>query len=197
MYLFLDTETSGMIDKSLDAGHPEQPRLVQLAAILTDEELEVQAEVGLLVETEGNRFDDGAKRVHGIDEERADRFGVPLLLALVTLHHLARRAEVVVGHNVEFDLSVLETQFVRAQREDPLAKLRVECTMALAQPICGIESRRGPGFKPPTLSEAYRHFFQKKLEGAHDALADTRACLEIYRAIKQPQSRAMVQGSLF
>lgn len=197
MYLFFDTETSGMIQKELPLDHPEQPRLVQLAALLTDADLVVQSEIGLLVESEGTKFDPGAVRVHGITEERADRFGVPLLLALVTFHHLTKRAEVVVGHNVDFDLSVMATQYLRVGRPNPLEALRRECTMEKAKPICGLESRRGPGLKPPTLSEAYRHFFGRELENAHDALADTRACLDVYRAIVKPPPPVTVQKSLF
>ncbi|MFO0687376.1 MAG: hypothetical protein U0900_01565 [Myxococcota bacterium] len=39
------------------------------------------------------------------------------------------------------------------------------------------------GYKWPTLAEAYRHFTGLELEGAHDALVDTEACLQVFRAL--------------
>lgn len=49
--------------------------------------------------------------------------------------------------------------------------------MRLAQPIL----RMG---KFPKLTEAYKHFTGKPLEGAHGAMADTQACLDVWFAIK-------------
>jgi hypothetical protein len=40
MKLFFDTETTGLANFQQEANHPSQPRLVQLAAILTDEACE-------------------------------------------------------------------------------------------------------------------------------------------------------------
>ena len=38
-------------------------------------------------------------------------------------------------------------------------------------------------YKWPTLAEAYRHFTGKELEGAHDALVDSEACLVVFRGL--------------
>ena len=41
------------------------------------------------------------------------------------------------------------------------------------------------GYKWPTLAEAYRHYTGEEIEGAHDALVDTEACLAVYRGLVQ------------
>lgn len=195
MYLFFDTETSGMIERTLPPEHESQPRLVQLGLILTDEKLEAQAEISVLVRPDGATFDSGAVKVHGISEEHADRFGVPLETAVAMFTGLCDRAQVAVAHNIEFDIKVMKAQCARAGLPSPFERLKSECTMALTQPLCMLDSRRGSGFKPPTLSEAYKHFFGKPVENAHDALADCRACLAIYQQVKKPASQG--QLSLF
>ena len=52
------------------------------------------------------------------------------------------------------------------------------CTMRAMTNVVKIPSPRG--YKWPKLSEAYRFLFNRDLEGAHDAMADVRACAEIY-----------------
>lgn len=195
MYLFFDTETSGMIERELPATHEDQPRLVQLAAILTDEVLHRQAQLSVTIRPEGHVFDPGAVKVHGITENHAERFGVSLRAALDLFRDLCAQVTTAVAHNIEFDLAVLETQYQRFGLENPLNRLQHECTMAMTKPICMLDSRRGMGFKAPTLSEAHQHFFGRPVEHAHEALADTEACLEIFRAVRKPVGKG--QLSLF
>ena len=39
------------------------------------------------------------------------------------------------------------------------------------------------GYKRPSLTETYRHFFGRDFDGAHDAMADVRACRDVYFAL--------------
>jgi hypothetical protein len=50
--------------------------------------------------------------------------------------------------------------------------------------ICKLPSKYPGEYKWPRLIEAYRHAFGKDFTGAHDALADVRACKEIYFWLK-------------
>ena len=71
---------------------------------------------------------------------------------------------------------------------------KAECTAKLATPICKIpptEKMLKAGFnkfKTASLSEAYLHITGSELENAHSAMADVRACMEVYFAIKGAES---------
>lgn len=54
--------------------------------------------------------------------------------------------------------------------------------MKAMTPICKLPGTYDD-FKWPRLSEAYRFAFNEDFSGAHDAMADVRACLRIYRWI--------------
>jgi len=41
-------------------------------------------------------------------------------------------------------------------------------------------------YKNPSLQEAYRHLFGRNFVGAHDAMADVRACRDVYFALHAP-----------
>jgi DNA polymerase-3 subunit epsilon len=41
------------------------------------------------------------------------------------------------------------------------------------------------GFKNPNLAETYRHFFGRDFEGAHDAMADVRACRDVFFELRK------------
>ena len=68
--LYVDTETSGLVETKLPASHPAQPHLVQLGLVLMDEAREL-ATVELVVLPEGYVIPDRAAQVHGITTETA------------------------------------------------------------------------------------------------------------------------------
>jgi DNA polymerase-3 subunit epsilon len=187
MLLVFDTETDSLVNKRIPADHPGQPRLVQLAAVLTsdagDRELGTLA---LIVRPEeGIEIPKAASDIHGITTELARAVGVPLVVALAAFSHLAKASDRHVAHNVSFDMTVMAAAFARAGR--PLPPLNPICTKELAEPITRlpptarmIATGFGNKFKAPTLGECVRHLFDEELTGAHDALVDVRACLRVY-----------------
>ncbi len=46
-------------------------------------------------------------------------------------------------------------------------------------------------YKWPQLQEAYKHFFNKEFDNAHDALADVTACKDVYFAIQNSNSNSL------
>lgn len=194
MLLAFDTETTGLPDWRSPSDADHQPHLVQLAMILLDDELQEHASVSLIVRPDGWTIPDDVAAIHGITTEKATRLGVPeKIAARLYAEMLYGTSAGVIGHNVSFDLRIMRIAMLRAGfTKEKLDSREVEsfCTMKAATPIVNLpptDKMVGAGFtkpKPPKLSECIEHFFGEKLEGAHDALVDVRACLRVYRHLQ-------------
>ena len=69
MKCFFDSETNGKADFKAPPEAPHQPRLVQLAAILTTDDCEEVSTINLLVRPDGWTIGPEAEAVHGISTE--------------------------------------------------------------------------------------------------------------------------------
>lgn len=179
--LFFDTETTGTIPKH-NRTPQTMPHVVQLAAVLIADEGEV-ASMNVIIKPDGWEIPPGAAAVHGITTEKAEAFGIPVKAALALFSNLCRVSDQTVAHNWAFDEPVITCELKRIGQTSRLLEVPSFCTMEAATKICKIP---GPyGFKWPKLQEAHRHFFGEEFDGAHDALADVRACARIFTAIHQ------------
>ena len=122
MILFFDTETTGKYDFRMPPDHPSQPHLVQLAAMLTDDDGKERAAFHVIV-CPDIPIPDEAAAVHGITTEAARMYGFDPVKAIVPFLDFWERASLVVGHNVEFD------QLVMGRGLSPL-RLRQGCDAA-------------------------------------------------------------------
>lgn len=186
--LFFDTETTGLPDKRSPVTAKHQPHVVQLAAILTEDDGTERASINLIVNP-GVAIPKGASDVHGITDEVAAKYGVLPKIVAYAFRSMVARADLVVAHNIEFDLFLMEALFARLEMSS-MEGCEHFCTMAATTPILNLpptERMLAAGFnkpKPPKLEEAYRHFFSQDLVGAHDALVDVRACRDVFFAVR-------------
>ena len=195
MILFFDTETTGIRKNGF------VPRVVQIGALLTDDQGKTLAELNVLLKPEG--FDHvpvEAANVHGFSYDLINTAGIDRSVGLVTFFELVDLADTLVAHNIEYDLDLMNIEIQeRVNKSDPMTVFWKEaldkpehfCTMinsrdTLKMPLSDAQARffRDTGndqkFKNPRLVEAYRHFFHKDFEGAHDAMADVRACRDVF-----------------
>jgi DNA polymerase III subunit epsilon len=191
--LALDTETTGFPLGGQPDNHPGQPRLVQLGLLLLDDGWIERASVSLIVRPDGWEVPAEAANVHGITTEVALACGVPALTALSVYTNLRRRATALVAHNAKFDLQIMAIEIARSGKQVNLSPIKVVCTMELAKPVLRIPTTQrmldagftDADFKPPSLAECHQHFFGTPVNGAHDALADARACARIYYKLSE------------
>jgi DNA polymerase-3 subunit epsilon len=194
LVLAYDTETTGFLAGD-DPAHPDQPHLVQFAAILADLDGVERASVSVIIKPRGYTIPKKASDVHGVTTEIAERCGVPLGTAVAMFDRLIKPASYVVAHNKGFDEVVMGAAWHRhsAQLADPSPDLLTvigdrprHCTQALSAPIINLpptEKMLKAGFnkpKAPKLAEAVEFFFKEDLAGAHTALADARGCLRVF-----------------
>lgn len=185
--LFFDTETTGKYDFKLPPDHPSQPHLVQLACILEDSEGAERALVDIIIKPEGYNISEEVAKIHGISDDIANRFGVNRKTAGFLFNNLCYQADLLVAHNVNFDKAIMQTLYSRLDHANRLSKINKFCTMQTATSIVKVP-RPGGSIRPndwkwPTLTECMEFFFQEDHEGAHNALADVRACRRVYHEL--------------
>lgn len=182
MILALDTETTGMANFRGQPGDASQPYIVQLGAILYDENRRVVAEINLLVKPAGWTIPTEATAVHGITTAMCEKYGLPIITAMKLLLAFVKRAKLIVAHNFPFDKMMVWSELMRCQC-GPEVSLFIEtpsyCTMEASTPILKLPGKFG-NYKWPKLAEAFKHFTGRELEGAHDAMADVRGCATVY-----------------
>lgn len=184
MITFFDTETTGFPLKDRPLDGVAQPHLVQLAAITIDNDQKPVAEVNILIRPDGWNIPKEASDVHGITQERALRYGVREQAAFGLFSRLVEMSETLVAHNINFDKKIMDICATRYGRQLLPNHLAYHCTMISSTNLCKIPNPVRGGYKWPKLQEVYTFLFGKPFEGAHDAMADIRACMQVYFELK-------------
>ncbi|MEI6669039.1 MAG: 3'-5' exonuclease [Acidobacteriota bacterium] len=185
MYLFFDTETTGIPRnyKAPASDGANWPRLVQLAWVLADDDAREITAAEFIVKPEGFPIPADASRIHGITTERAVRDGADLGGVLAAIALDIPKADVLVAHNMSFDEKILGAEFLRAAHRNPVETKPRRCTMLEATQYCELPGRYG--YKWPTLPELHMKLFGTPFEGSHQALADVRACARCFFELKR------------
>jgi DNA polymerase III epsilon subunit-like protein len=166
LVLFVDTETAGLpTDYHADPfTNPEAwPRIVEIG-------WQVRQDVVLghrrewcrenhgeyLIRPDGFAIEESATSVHKITTERAREEGYPLEVALREFLRQAEFADLIVAHNVGFDMAVIVAELARAENLHACEVLDLhtwQCTMVTTKDFCGLPGRRAGEYKWPRLGE--------------------------------------------
>ncbi|GAA4832587.1 hypothetical protein GCM10023331_17230 [Algivirga pacifica] len=183
--LFFDTETNGL-PRSYHAKWSDVsnwPRVVQLGFLLTDTEGNTIQEYQAIIQPDGWEIPIEASRIHGISQEVAEAEGVPMFQAVAVFEEALEQADLLVAHNIKFDLPIMGAEFYR--EEKLLHVPDTFCTMLGSTDYVGIWNEYYGGYKWPKLEELYWKLFEEPFEGAHDALADVKATAACYFKLKE------------
>lgn len=206
LLLAYDTETTGLPLFNEPSEDPRQPHIVQLGAALVDTDTwSTIASLDVIVRPDGWTIPDDVAAIHGITTEHAMDVGISERKALGLLLEMWGDAlpeqRPRLGHNEGFDARIVRIGLMRFE-DEPLADKwkagRAECTQVLATPILKLPPTAKmlrAGFrkhKSATLGEAYKYFTGRDLVGAHRAMVDVRACIDVFRAIKSGQTEEAV-----
>jgi DNA polymerase-3 subunit epsilon len=184
--LIFDTETTGMVAFRKPPEDASQPDLIQLGLLMVEtDDWEPRARLSVLVQlNEGVQIEPGARAAHGISEADCAKYGIVPMVACSLFNQACLQADIIVAHNLAFDLSIMKTALYRlGDKPHRLDGRQMVCTKESSTDILKLPGKYG--YKWPTLAEAYRHYTGKEVEGAHDALVDTEACAEIFRGLVQ------------
>ena len=185
MYLFFDTETTGIPanHKAPASDLKNWPRLVQIAWLLSEEEGNEVSSAEYIVKPDGFVIPMDAVKIHGITTELAQRSGADLLAVLIAAESAIKKASVLIAHNMQFDEKILGAEFLRSGYPNLIESMERTCTMQASTNYCRLPGRYG--YKWPTLQELHMKLFKEAFEGAHRALVDVRACARCYFELKR------------
>lgn len=179
--IFFDTETTGIPLWHEPSDDPRQPHIVELAVEVW-ENGEPQGVFHSIVDP-GIEIPDDVAQIHGITTEIARAQGCAPAKAWNQFQAMLAGADLIVGHNVSFDVRLMRILGTRVTGEKWDNPIPTFCTMRRSTNICQIlarQPRHARDWKWPTLAEAHNHFFGEPHTDAHSAKADCAAARRIY-----------------
>lgn len=185
VYLFFDTETTGL-PKRYDAPSSDLEnwscRLVQLSWLMEDDSKTLLSQGDLIIKPDGFEIPKQASDVHGITTEMALEKGVDLKKAIYYFLGACKMADIIVGHNVNYDMHVVGAELIRSCGKDYIEKFPTADTMLASIDLCKIPGKYG--FKYPRLMELYNVLFGCDFDNAHNSFADISATEKCYWELK-------------
>lgn len=185
MYLFFDTETTGLPKnyKAPISDSDNWPRLVQIAWSWYDAGFNLWDSYSFVIKPDGFVIPEEVAKIHRVSQERAMSEGRDLKEILDLFAKEVKKADFVIAHNIDFDDKIVGAEYFRFNEENPLDTASKICTMKSSVNYCKIPNNRG-SYKWPNLSELYYILFGETFADAHDALIDVNACAKCFFELK-------------
>lgn len=200
MEFLFDTETTGIPRAKANPDDPpnakkrrgfpraedleayDSARLVSIAWVVLDAAQNVIQQEYYVVRPDGFEIPESSTRIHGISQEHAMTYGMPLGVVLNRAHAALARAYNLIAYNVGFDVNVLRSEAIRANHSPLVSAIdskKQTCAMLMSQ-----THMAAPFW--PKLADAYRYVFQRPIEDAHNAMGDVISTYKLYKAIQRP-----------
>jgi len=190
MYLFFDTETTGL-PKNFKAPVTDTtnwPRMVQLAWHLYEPDGTFIESQDFIIKPENYTIPKQASDIHRITTERALNEGTELEEVLNLFSAQISKSSLLIAHNMNFDEKIIGAEFIRKNIENQLFSKQRLCTMLASVDYCQIPGNYG--YKWPKLDELHKILFDNSFAEAHDAAADIKATARCFWELK---NRGIIQ----
>ena len=189
--LVFDTETTGLpINKPQVSDVNKWPHVIQLSHILydTDNNIIIDCYDDIIKLDDNVNISEESIKIHGITRSQSKRKGIDLCDALDKFNEILLKADIIVGHNVSFDIKMIMVELKRNNKEQLFSNsqgygIKEYCTMKKSVNICKILKTKENGdtyYKYPRLSELHINLFKTHPNGTHDSMADVLICLRCY-----------------
>lgn len=177
--LILDCETTGLPPKGAkwNEDFNDFPYIVQVAwrfdGVIKSE----------IIKPEGWTIPEESTQIHGISQQRAWKEGTPFYRIVDALVKDCLRADLIIGHNIYFDISIVKANILRemgmgyyksSDCEEAFHKGKRIDTMRSSMKWVDARTQDGR-LKFPRLEELYSRCFPKETFPAHDAGEDVKA----------------------
>src|SRR5690606_20438445 len=120
--------------------------------------------------------------------------GNDLVEALQAFQRGLAEAHYLVGHNIDFDLTVAGAEFLRKQEPTHVLQRKSLDTKRVPRDFCARAGGKGGKFKWPTLTELHNKLFGVAFEDAHDAAYDVAATAKCFFGLIRQRVLAPEKG---
>lgn len=126
MYLFFDTETTGLPKnwKAPVTDLNNWPRMIQIAWILCDNQGSRIESYDCIIKPENFSIPIESSRIHGITTEKAINEGVMLEEVLLKFNELVQKSNFIVAHNISFDEKIMGAELLRKRIQSDFERKR-------------------------------------------------------------------------
>jgi DNA polymerase-3 subunit alpha len=180
-FCVFDTETTGLPTpvETPDGIKLVQPRLVQLAWVILNQNLEENTPASFIIQPDQWTIPDDVVKIHGISTSVAFLLGEPIHDVLTAFATAIADCTHIIAHNIAFDTGVLNGEYERYQIPNATLGKQPCCTMEIGKQIMKIPGT--DGYRRPNLARLAKHYFpDSEFIIAHDALADAQKVVRIF-----------------
>jgi DNA polymerase-3 subunit epsilon len=174
-FCVIDTETSDL---------PQNDgRVIELAWKIFNDSGNLILEVSRIISPKGEWvMGSKAQDVHGICKEDVLKVGgIPILIFAELFKDLEENYPItLVGHNISFDLEMLEKDMKRDEIDGGLDFIPCLCTQELGKKYLGLKDS-----DKLSLDELHRKLFNKGVSDAHGALEDVNATADCFFKLRR------------
>ena len=204
--LVFDTETTGLPEVKYVT--PETvdkwPYIVQFSYIIYDTDLNdiVETKNHIIKLAQGIEIPEYSTRIHGITNKISQNSGTSIQEVLRQFFYTLGNVDLLVGHNISFDINMLKVELIRSINEDTnyrnvrrfkndLYFIRtfknVYCTLQSSIELCNIEATNKNGekyLKYPNLTELHQKLFDSIPNNLHNSYNDILITLRCFINLK-------------
>ena len=195
LVLVFDTETTGLPTNNYECKkedwHTHWGHIVQWSWILYDTEKHkvMEIEDHIIKIADDVELSDESINIHGITREKINKNGIPIKEAMLLFVYSLYECDMVLGHNVSFDVNMARAEMIRNEGFDyfTMATVKHKCTMKSTIYLCKILTTSKTGrkyYKFPKLVELHEKVFETTPRNLHDSMTDVLVCLRCYMMIE-------------
>jgi DNA polymerase III epsilon subunit-like protein len=207
--LVFDTETTGLPSSKII--NPDAlnlwPHIVQFSYVMYDTELNdiVKTSDTIVKVKEDIIISEESTKIHGITNDISKRNGSHIVLILKNFFDNFRNSDLLVGHNISFDINMVKVELLRLIYEcnlniskDEIKSYKYDlhfltnyknifCTLQGSVELCNIKSINKFGkeyIKFPKLLELHQKLFESTPNNLHNSFNDILVTLRCYMKLK-------------
>lgn len=178
MNFVFDVETTGLPVRNAGFRDLEAfsgSRLLSISWIVVHNDVPIEQSY-FLVRPDDFEISEESTKIHGITKKMANEIGLSMQQVLKMLWDSIAKCRTLVAHNIQFDVSIILSEFHRAGMQDAIdcvyEKAHI-CTMRKGKEVLAMK-------KFPKLGELYKGLYGEEITNAHDAQYDTLYCYKCF-----------------